>query len=890
MPSLKASYKTLALSCLVLITAGCSVEKNTRASRYYQSLTAHYNIYFNGIESFKAGVEKVNKGYVDDYADLLRVFEFSDPAAPARCSADMERAVQKASKLISLKSMTVKPEVKDKTKITPEEQKLLDRKEYNEWVDDSYLLIGKARFYKQEYKDASAVFDYCIKEANDPYIKKEAAIWLARTYDENANYSEALRTLREMNLANERSNNIKSMYYSTMADMYIKQKEYPEAIDPLGKAIKLVSGKRPRYRLTYLLAQLNERSGNSEQAISLYRQVVKMNPPYDVEFNARINIAGVFDINSGNPKEIRKELNKMLGDSKNKDFQDQIYYTLGSLSMKEGNEKAALEYFRESASSKSSNQNQRGRTYLALADYYFSKSDFIKAGKYYDSTVVFYDQKNPDFKLIKLKSLNLNAVVSQLEIIQKEDSLQKIAAMPESQRNAVISGIIDNLTQAENQGKNTDNKDRYNVGQYYENQMRYQNNIDQEGKWYFYNQTALAFGRSEFKRRWGDRKLEDNWRMANKSTMSTAQVTGGTEEKTQTARDTTKTALDYKNPKYYLKNLPLTDSLLAISNNKIANAYLNAGKAYAEKLTDPARATQYFEKLIARYPASELIPETLYNLYKTNKDTDKAKSEVYRQKLLEKYPSTEFAKILSDPEYYQKKIETQKIVEKNYDKAYDSFKSEDFTSTIAICDTALKEYSQDKLAPKFMLLRAYCVARTGNEKNFVDELNKVVKSWPGTSESARAGDIIAYLKQKRPELKIAVDKEIAKELYTVDTVSTQCFILIIEDAGFNINQASFDVISYNIDNFTNKNYKTEGILAENQYIMITVSGFKTYSEAMFYYKGFDAEKNIRNISKSKTFSFVIGKENLTVMNKDKDPERYLLFFNEHNLNGEKNKH
>ena len=189
-----------------------------------------------------------------------------------------------------------------------------------------------------------------------------------------------------------------------------------------------------------------------------------------------------------------------------------------------------------------------------------------------------------------------------------------------------------------------------------------------------------------------------------------------------------------------------------------------------------------------------------------------------------------------------------------------------------------------------MLLRAYCVARTGNEKNFVDELNKVVKSWPGTSESARAGDIIAYLKQKRPELKIAVDKEIAKELYTVDTVSTQCFILIIEDAGFNINQASFDVISYNIDNFTNKNYKTEGILAENQYIMITVSGFKTYSEAMFYYKGFDAEKNIRNISKSKTFSFVIGKENLTVMNKDKDPERYLLFFNEHNLNGEKNKH
>ena len=97
------------------------------------------------------------------------------------------------------------------------------------------------------------------------------------------------------------------MYYTTLADLFIKQKKYSEAIDPLRKAIDLVSGKRTRYRLTYLLAQLYEKTGDGASATSLYRKVVKMNPPYDVEFHARINIAGVFDINSGNPKEIRRE-------------------------------------------------------------------------------------------------------------------------------------------------------------------------------------------------------------------------------------------------------------------------------------------------------------------------------------------------------------------------------------------------------------------------------------------------------------------------------------------------------------------------------------------------------------------------------------------------------
>ena len=872
----------MAVAGLLLLLQQCSIEKNTSSTRLYHNMTARYNIYFNGYEHFKDGIIKVGANHEDDFAEIITVFDYSDPSTPSYCNSDMERAIQKASKLISLKSMTAKPNIDSRNNVSERERELLERKEYNDWVEDSYLLIGKARFYKHEFSSALPVLQYCITSAYDQAVKDEATIWLARLYNETGDYIESFRILSDLNIDPKAKKQFLAMYYSTMADLFVKQKRYDEAIEPLIKAIENTSGKKTKYRLAFLLAQIYEQIGDSAKAVQNYNKVIKMRIPYEVEFYAKIRLANILDINA-NTNEIRRQLERMLKDSKNNDFHDQIYYALGNLSMKEGNEEEAIRFFRLSASAQSINQNQKGRSYLALANHFYDKPDYIEAAKFYDSSMYFFNEKYPDYQSIKTKSQSLNVLVSNLKIIQTEDSLQYVAAMTDQQRNNLISEIIAQVTIEENESKMSGSVDRYSMGQFYENERRFQSQINQEGGWYFYNQSAMTFGRTEFRRRWGDRRLQDNWRRANKSTIAIIQEVDNPETDSQRNDTGRVAALDNKNPQFYLQNLPMTDSLLAISNDQISNALLNAGKAYSEMLNDQVRATEMLEQLRRRFPKSELAPEALYNLYRINKDVNSARAEISRQDLLANYPESEFAKILVDPNYFEKKLAEMRISETLYERAYNLYTSENFAESISVINEALERFPDDNIAPRYMLLKAYCVARIYDERRFKEELNNLIKKWPQSAEAIRASEISTYLNQSLPELKIEEDRQIAYEIFIADTTKSHSFAIVIENPVFNLNQAAFDIISYNIDNYTNRNYRTEGILIDNTFILITVSGFSDFRAALEYYNAFSIEMNIRNISGNKNYKFLISTENLNILKSNKNPERYDIFFKENIL-------
>ena len=875
MGSLKIPYRYLIAAGLLLLLSQCSIEKNTPSTRFYHNMTARYNIYFNGYENFKEGVAKVSANHEDDFAEILSVFDYSDPSTPSYCSGDMERAMQKASKLISLKSMTARPR-----NMSERDRELLERREFNDWVDHSYLLIAKARFYKHEFNSAVSIFQYCINSANDQAVKDEATIWLARLYNETGNYTESFRLLSDLNIPPKAKKGFLAMYYSTLADLFVKQKRYSDAIEPLTKAIKNTSGKKTKYRLTFLLAQIYDQTGDGVRASQHYKKVIKMRPPYEVEFYARVKQANILDVNASNTNEVRRQLERMLRDTKNKDFLDQIYYALGNLSMREGNEEEAIRYFRLSASAQSMNQNQRGRSYLALANYFYDKPDYMEAAKFYDSSMYFLNDRFPDYQAIRTKSQSLNVLVTNLRIVQTEDSLQMVAAMTDQQRSNLISTIIAQVIREESEGMMSGSADRYNMGQFFENERRFQGQINQEGSWYFYNQSALTFGRTEFRRRWGDRRLQDNWRRANRSVMAFIDDSNDADTDRRTGDGGREAAFDNKNPEFYLQNLPMTDSLLALSNDRIANALLNAGRAYSEMLNDHARATEMLEQVRRRFPNSDFAPEALYSLYVINRDVNSVLSEIYRQDLITNYAESEYAKILVDPNYFAQQFAEMRMSETLYERAYNLYVSEDFAESVNVINAALERFPDDNITPKFMLLKAYNTARTDGERGFKEELNNLIRRFPESAEAVRASEISAHLNQAIPELRIEEDRQIAQEIYTADITQNHSFAIVIENPAFNLNQAAFDVISYNIDNYTNDNYRTEGSLVGNRFILITVSGFNNFNTALEYYTAFSAERLIRNISGNKFYTFLISAENLNILRNDRNPERYDIFFKE----------
>ncbi|MFO7574737.1 MAG: tetratricopeptide repeat protein [Bacteroidales bacterium] len=886
MRSFRHSYHFLLCLVLLYLASACSVEKNTGATRFYHGLTAKYNIYFNGYESFKAGVEKVNRDHNDDFVDILTLFEFSNPSSAKVCAADMERTIQKMGKLITLKSITARPEKKDNQ--SPRDEDFYNRKEYNEWVDDAYLLIAKARFYLREYDQARATIAFNKENSSDQEIITEGSIWLARIHTETGNTTEAMRVLGETGNPEAMTASLRSMYYTTMADILLRQKRYSEAIDPLEKAVAITKGKRQRYRLTYLLAQLYGETKQSERAISAFNDVIRMRPPYEVEFNARIGMATVFDVSSGSSEKIRSELLSMTRDAKNKDYLDQVYYALGRLSEKEGKTDEALDYFRQAAWSGGVGTNGRGRAYLALAGHYFDIPDYLNARNYYDSAVVFLDEQYPDFNGIKARSLNLSELVDQLEIIQTEDSLRRVASMNDQERSALIAGIIEQVRQEEmRMAEEGSESDMYNLGQYYESERRFRDNIEMEGQWYFYNQAALTFGRTEFRRRWGEREMEDNWRRKNKQTIQSAGEFS--DERLGVEADTAVSASDPKNPEFYLRNLPVNDSLMTISRERSVNALYTAGGLFASKFNDHQKAGASWNSLISQFPEHVMVPQTYYQLYLLYHEEEPARAETYRQALLSKHPDSDFSLILTDPDYFRKQRENELRTAGLYETAYEHYLEGRYPEARSICENIIISAPEHDLIPKVKLLRALTHAASGDERTYREHLSALVKEFPSTDQAVRARELMGALDQERPELRVEEDRQIAAEIYLYEPEESHLFVLLIEDPDFNLNQATFDVINYNIDNYTNRNFRAEGQLVENRFILMTVRGFTSTDDAMDYYRNFSTLRIVRNSTTSNTKAFIITPRNLETLRKDLDPPRYLLFFRENYLNGNETK-
>ncbi|KPK87266.1 MAG: hypothetical protein AMS27_02905 [Bacteroides sp. SM23_62_1] len=345
------------------IITGCSTEKNTLVTRSFHNLTSHYNIFFNGTESYKKGLRRAREAYVDDYTQILPLFTYDDEGIAQSIAPEMDRAIQKSSKVITLHSITAKPEYKNGPQ-TEKQKTFYARNEFNKWVDENYLIMGKAYLFRHEYHLAIETFKFIITEYYYEDIIYETQMWLARAYNEIGEYKESEKILNQLTTSEKFPAKLHADLYATIADLYMKQEDYESAINPLANALDLVRKKETRIRYAFILGQLNQQVGNMEDASKYYGQVIKMNPPYEMSFNARINRASVFVEGAAKSREIKSELNKMLKDEKNKEYKDQIYYALGNIFYREGNIEEAIEYYKLSSASSVSNIQQKTKSCL----------------------------------------------------------------------------------------------------------------------------------------------------------------------------------------------------------------------------------------------------------------------------------------------------------------------------------------------------------------------------------------------------------------------------------------------------------------------------------------------------------------------------------------------
>jgi len=873
----------------------CSTQKNTGLNRFYHALTTKYNILFNGGESYKEGVKKYKENYQDDYSRILPIFIYGDEEIATGLKPQMDRTIEKSSKSIRMHSITVKPD-QGKGFLSSKEKEFYNKNEYNIFIDDAYLLMGKAFFYQMEYQSAIQTFNYIINQYEDPEAKYLAYNWLIRTNVELKDFREAKEYLDQILTDIEYPEELTYERNLTAADFYLKQNMVKQAEPFVDEALNQAKKKKEKLRLTFIQAQIKEELSQLNEASKLYEKVIKMNPPYEMAFNAKIKRAALFSGSNRSSKTIEAELLKMLKDEKNKEYQDQIYYALGELEMKRGNVQKAIEYYQLSAQSGIGNANQKGLTYLSLANIFFDQHKYIESQAYFDSAVVSLDPEFPGYRELSRKNTYLSKLVKNLKAVQHQDSLQRVAAMSEDDREKFIQQIIQQrkTEEAEQQRREREGDNR---GMYTTNRNRNSALNDQSGKWYFYNQTAKSFGEPEFRRKWGDRKLEDNWRRSSKQVLGVEQLSQS--EISDEILDPKK-GLDENKPEYYRVELPLTDSAMEVSHKKIQNALYNVGEVYRNDLKDYPLAIETYKELIDRYPESDYKIAAYYSLYKVyEQQGNQSQADIYKNMIIRNYPDSKYAKVLLDPNYFKQFEKEEQEKKTFYTTTLNLHKKQQYREVIHRCDEAFKKYQNTEYIPKYRFLKTLSMGELYGVSSIKKELETIVEEFPADPVANASEELLAAIREN--ELKQfkdmdettkeddMADKE--KDEITQKTLEkiakiyqykpeTKHLLGIAINKTANINQLKFNLINFNLDFFIQESYDIEN-KSLNEFIeIISVKNFKNAQKAKEYYNQFKMEEKtiFKDIETADFQYFIISQENLDKLLEEKSVGDYLIFF------------
>ncbi|MDD4645800.1 MAG: hypothetical protein PHY99_07415, partial [Bacteroidales bacterium] len=622
--------------------------------------------------------------------------------------------------------------------------------------------------------------------------------------------------------------------------------------------------------------------------------------------------------------QIRKELTKMLKDAKNVDYLDQVYYALAELEIKEGNEAEAIRLYHKSVWSNTTNLTQKGISYLALASHYYSKNDFVPAGCYYDSCSQSLPDTYQDYKKITEFAEDVRSLAENISITLKEDSLQRVAKMPQPERDKLIDGMIAEAVKKAEAERLAAEEERMNVQSGRMKGMNTVGGMNNRGtfggltsnpagnaglsstssgselsgssNWYFYNQAAISYGSIEFVKFWGRRKLEDNWRRSNKKVISEADdlsTEGETGEISTPAAGAKSNKFQPTQREFYLNELPMNDTLMRESNQRIAQAYLNAGKIFKDELHRPNEAIEYFDRLNKRFPEDEKLLFSYYNMYQIYtalKIDDQIK--YYKDLILQKFPESRSAKIISNPNYFKELDEERTTVMKFYENTYRNYNGKAYASVLSDCAKADTAFKVNPIRDKFGLLRimAYAKQNPADTAGLVKSINDLIFKYPDSEVADPAKNLLSYI-QKGPSSglhkgprkmqigRVEEPKEKVAGAFFADNSSTHFYITMVSAANVDIGKLKFRISNFNVEKYNEDFFEVSSSVFDDQLQIITVKNFTNKKGAMDYYKSISLDDKVYEGMKETEYRhFVITKDNFTRLFKNKNVFDYFQFF------------
>jgi len=825
---------------LVAILVSCSTEKNTFLNRSYHGMTAKYNGHFNAEELLNQAILTYNNSRKDDFYSILPISPLPNETEVKGMFPSIDTAVVKCSKVILNHSMPSAEDMSTK------------EVEHNKWIDENWITVGKALFYRRDYDKALKNFLFVkrfFKKDPSRYISE---LWIARIYIEQNKYSEAKLLLDELQQTalNQKKKTLKGLFevfkkknleenqepkmtkslqfeiYKTQADLAIKRNQLDEAAFSLSYAVKTVNNKQEKARIYFILGQIYQQKGSVESAQDNYSKALSAAAIYEVSFNARLNRAML-----GNNNKLSKGLDKMLRDGKNAPYKDQIYFAKATLELNRGNDDLGKAYYTSSAFYSTSNKRQKALSYEKLGDLSFNQKAYISAQKYYDSCVTFMPEAYPNGEVVKSKAMKLLDLVNSLESAQFEDSVQRIAKMPEKEQTEFLKELIKDIKKEQQRLKEAQAAKLLALQQ--------QSNTNQNtssNKWYFNNPKLKEEGSNEFRKLWGTRENKDDWRRSDKIIFS-----DNKNDKDGPTIDSAKVdvavnqSVDTLSVESLRKGLPLTDSLFEKSIIKEMEALYTSGLLYKELLSEDKLAIAQFEKIFEMNRICLTDLSAAFQLYKLNENSGLGNQ--YKDYIIKYYPNSDMANYFKDPDFFTKQKEGRIAAQKKYLALISRYESKEYKVVFDATEQIVSGDRTNALRAEYLLLNVLAAGQlTENKTAIIPKLTNIIDEKPGSPQALRAKEMLDIItKGYSINEALPVPKQ---GIYTYNDSVTQ-FLIVLMDQEEDANDARNDITDFNTKKFKSLKLKVQSKLTLNETGFILISEFesiKLANDYIFAYK------------------------------------------------------